>query len=317
MTDWHVFRGNGTPHAGVDHALGPPPPWRDFSARDKYRGRTYQAGPVEIEMVNAALWLRRPLLVTGPPGSGKSSLAYAVAHELELGPVLVWPINSRTTVTEGLYTYDALGRLREAQLAATRVDRLNDPPDIGRFIRLNALGTAMYPTPRPRVLLIDEIDKSDIDLTGDLLHVLEEATFEIPELVQQAPGEVKVYTSDTGVDRVPLYSGRVQCQSFPLIILTSNGERELAPAFLRRCLRLNMEPPNEQRLMAIVAAHLGRTNEELTKSLIQLFIKRQDSNRLMAIDQLLNAIYLVMHGRLADDLERSRVVDALLKELNR
>jgi MoxR-like ATPase len=321
MSDWYVFRGDGTPHSGIERVLDDAPPWRDFSKQSQdYRGRTYQADQLEIELVNVALRLRRPLLVTGPPGSGKSSLAYAVAHELLLGRVLVWPINSRTVLADGLYTYDALGRLREAQLAATHRSGLNDgAPDIGRFIRLNALGTALYPGDRPRVLLIDEIDKSDIDLPGDLLHVLEEGSFEIPELVQHASADaVHVHRSDPGGEPVPVAGGRVRCNQFPLIILTSNGERELPPAFHRLCLRLQMQEPDEKRLTAIVAAHLGETEDELTKRLISQFIERRRSNRLLAIDQLLNAVYLVAKGRLVGDQELSTViVNAVLQELNR
>src|SRR5262249_15133431 len=172
---------------------------------ERRRGKTYQSTPEEVELVNAALYLRRPLLVTGKPGTGKSTLVNAVAYELGLGPVLSWSITSRSTLQEGLYRYDAIARLQQASL----VDRLrqsgqegrttetdqddrdtesaaNDPTDIGQFIRLGPLGTALLPAERPRALLIDEIDKSDIDLPNDLLHVFEEGRFEIPELVRTA-----------------------------------------------------------------------------------------------------------------------------------
>src|SRR5687767_12832293 len=115
MSDWRIFRGVNSPHDGIAN-LPPPPPWRDFSRLADTRGDTYQASPGEVEIVNAALYLRRPLLVTGQPGLGKSSLAYAVAKELQIEPVLRWSINSRSTLAEGLYHYDALARLRDVNL---------------------------------------------------------------------------------------------------------------------------------------------------------------------------------------------------------
>src|SRR5262249_24910117 len=140
-----------------------------MSQKDQERGANYKASDNERELVNAAMVLRRPLLMTGKPGNGKSTLAYAVAWELNLGPVLRWPITTRATLQEALYRYDAVERLRDASMAGA-----GSAPQIGDYIRLGPLGTALIPAQRPRVLLIDEIDKSDIDLPNDLLNVLEE-----------------------------------------------------------------------------------------------------------------------------------------------
>ena len=136
MAEWHIFHKNHPPHDGIAR-LPDPPPWRDFRPREN-KTSTYQIGDEEVELVNAALYLRRPLLVTGRPGVGKSTLAGAIAEQLKLGPVLRWSINSRSTLAEGLYQYDALARLRDANLP----DNKEKAEDIGRYVQLGPLGTA-------------------------------------------------------------------------------------------------------------------------------------------------------------------------------
>ena len=186
------------------------------------RGQTYQIEHTEAERVNAALYLRRPLLVTGEPGTGKSSLAYSVAAELGLGEVLRWPIGSKTTLRAGLYQYDAIGRLQEANLReieARAGSGVAESVDIGSYIRLGPLGTALLPTRRPRVLLVDEFDKSDIDLPNDLLDVFEEGDHKIPELAR-LPSQhdpVIVMTADED-GHAEIVGGRVRCDAFPLVI---------------------------------------------------------------------------------------------------
>ncbi|WP_308197927.1 AAA family ATPase [Saccharopolyspora soli] len=240
-------------------------------------------------MVNAALYLRRPLLVTGRPGIGKSSLAYLIARELGLGRVLRWPITSRTELKAGLYHYDAIGRVQDAG-THRGADEL---PDIGEFIHLGPLGTALLPYRLPRVLLIDELDKSDLDLPNDLLNVFEDGEYEIPELVRLAKrqSEVKVLTSDKGGSAV-IVGGVVRCHAFPIVIITSNGEREFPPAFLRRCLRLHIEPPTVDQLGALVAAQFGDTDRVDVARLIGEFMERSEEVGGLASDQLLNAVHL-------------------------
>ncbi|NUO99412.1 MAG: MoxR family ATPase [Nonomuraea sp.] len=305
MTDWKIFTGTRTPHTRIS-ALPDPPPWRDFQGgpvlplpartpANLHQATTYRPTADAIDQVNAALYLRRPLLVTGPPGSGKSTLADAIAYELGLGPVLHWPITSRVTLRDGLYQYDPLTRL----YAASRTGESDD--DIGGYIRLGPLGTALLPYEHPRVLLIDEIDKSDIDLPNDLLTIFEKGEFEIVELARRAERTAEIMTAD-GTDRVTVTAGRVQARAFPLVVMTSNGEREFPPAFLRRCITLQLrQPEDEGELAAIVREHLRDLTAEqagLVDRLVAQFFSRKRLGEL-ATDQLLNAVYLCHHAALA------------------
>lgn len=324
--DWRIYRGDSRPHDRV-RRLPPPPPWRRFSPeagadgrreRDLQQAISYRPDESVIDRVNAAILLRRPLLVTGKPGSGKSTLAHNVAYELGLGSVLYWPISSNTTLQSGLYHYDAIGRLHETSLrgAGGREDTA-EPPDIGRYIRLGPLGTALVPGELPRVLLIDELDKSNIDLPNDLLNVFEEGRFTILEL-QRLPEEqsrVHVMTADGGA-RVPVDRGEVRCGNFPIVIITSNGEREFPPAFLRRCVRLSIEPPGPERLAEIVEAHLGVDARAASEELIEEFLVRRSEGAL-ATDQLLNAVYLATSGSRPPETKFKEILDTVLRPIER
>lgn len=327
-----IFRGTGREHDLID-SLDDPPPWRRFTEDAQLdRGKKYRASPEEIEVVNAAIYLRRPLLVTGKPGTGKSTLAYAVAYELGLGKVLSWPITTRSTLQQGLYTYDAVGRLQEtARLksdgGAPQSPRDEELTSIGRFIRLGPLGTAMLPQQprgeakkaRPRVLLIDEIDKSDIDLPNDLLNIFEEGSFEIPELLR-LPKEEKYRLADVlpsdSEEKVTIERGRVRSTTFPIVIMTSNGEREFPPAFLRRCLRLEIQPQTVSVLTDIVNDRLSpdaKMKDEVKKLIDDFYNQRTAQNKELATDQLLNGVYLLLHG--LDPQKRENLRQAIFRSL--
>ncbi len=345
---WWIYRGTGRPLHDIDlrDLLPDPPPWRSFDGgptqpapKEDHAELVRRLGPVEnswlshpdakeADAVNAALYLRRPLMLTGNPGVGKSTLAYRISRELRLGRVLRWPVSSRSTLRGGLYEYDAIGR---AQDSATRQgprparSRAGSPPgsstpagsSVGEYLHLGALGTALLPYELPRVLLIDELDKSDIDLPNDLLDVFEEGQYTIPELVRvrgREP-EVAVHIADPG-ERAIVTQGQVRCRAFPMIVITSNGEREFPPAFLRRCIRLEMADPDEERLADMVAAHFAERAGEHTAALIRDFLAYRGVHGSLAADQLLNSVFLATSGSYAADATWDRLLDLVWQRLS-
>jgi MoxR-like ATPase len=330
VSSWLIYTGDHASHDGITR-LPPPPPWRDFpggplvdppqgDSGAPHHAISYRPDPAAVEQVNAALYLRRPLLVTGRPGTGKSTLAYAVAHELGLGPVLHWPITSRVALRDGLYQYDPLSRLYAASRVQGQPDdhQVDAGDDIGRYVRLGPLGTALLPYERPRVLLIDEIDKSDIDLPNDLLTVFEKGEYEVPELARAAASDggessAEVLTAD-GTTKVTISRGRVRCRAFPLVIMTSNGEREFPPAFLRRCVTVELAEPDGDKLREIVQAHLGDLADD-SADLIQLFLERKSKGQL-ATDQLLHAVYLTHHAAQSGAVDQRALAERIMPFLS-
>lgn len=343
--NWQIFQGNTKPHNGIDRLLKvEAPSWRRFNnsiagvdsnsdadywkqlqkiaktrSQDLQRGQSFRVQQTQsnvIDAVNAALYLRRPLLITGKPGSGKTTLAYAIAYELKLGSVLVWSVTARSNLQQGLYQYDAIARLQDAQLSQTNSSELlteRDYRNIGQYIRLGPVGTAFLPSQRPRVLLIDEIDKSDINLPNDLLNLLEEGRYDIPELRRLAKrgNQTQTVESEDGLD-VTIQGGQVPCQAFPVVVMTSNGEREFPSAFLRRCVRVEMPTPEKDELVSIVKAHLGEALTQQFEAVIEDFVERNEQEEgNLATDQLLNTLYL-----LTQNADEKAIKDLLFNSLN-
>ncbi|MBI3074458.1 MAG: MoxR family ATPase [Deltaproteobacteria bacterium] len=200
--------------------------------------------------VNAAVALERPLLVKGEPGTGKTLLAQAVADALAL-PLITWHIKSTTKAVEGLYTYDVVARLNDARFGGS------DVSNIRKYIRLGPLGRALT-SDGPVVLLIDEVDKADLEFPNDLLRELDEMKFFIPELDE-------TYTA----------------QHRPIVLITSNAEKELPDAFLRRCVFHYIAFPDRERLKRIVRVHHPDLDDKLVDAAIDRFarLRGQDGLR--------------------------------------
>lgn len=201
-----------------------------------------------INAVNLTIFLeKRPLLIKGDPGSGKTRLAQAVAFELSL-PYEAWHVKSTSRARDGLYTYDAVRRLHDAQLAGrTKKGSTVDNP--ANYISLGPLGRAFNNEQRT-VLLIDEIDKADIDFPNDLLLELDEQRF----IIEETGEEIKAHQP-------------------PIVFITSNDEKDLPDAFLRRCLFHYIEFPSLPRLIDIVNAHFPASPPELVKAAVDHFLE--------------------------------------------
>jgi MoxR-like ATPase len=190
--------------------------------------------------VNAAIALERPLLIKGEPGTGKTVLAYEVAKALN-APLLTWHIKSTTKAQQGLYEYDAVTRLRDSQLGDVRVK------DVKNYIKRGKLWEAFTAPERP-VLLIDEIDKADIEFPNDLLQELDRMEFYVYETDETITAKIR-----------------------PLVIITSNNEKELPDAFLRRCFFHYIRFPDEETMNAIVDVHFPGIKKKLVAEALRVF----------------------------------------------
>ena len=195
--------------------------------------------------VNAAVLLRRPLLVKGEPGTGKTVLAHEIAKAVG-APLIEWNVKSTTKAQQGLYEYDAVARLRDGQLGDERVH------DIGNYIKKGKLWEA-FTAPQLPVLLIDEIDKADIEFPNDLLQELDRMSFDVYETKE-----------------------RIAAVERPIVVITSNNEKELPDAFLRRCFFHYIKFPDRDTKQAIIDVHFPGIQKILVSKAMDIFYEVRD-----------------------------------------
>ena len=212
----------------------------------KFEGTTSYIATDDLKVaVNAAITLQRPLLIKGEPGTGKTVLAHEVAAALN-APLLEWHIKSTTKAQQGLYDYDAVSRLRDSQLGDQRVH------DIANYIRRGKLWEAFISPQRP-VLLIDEIDKADIEFPNDLLQELDRMEFHVYETGEMITARLR-----------------------PVVIITSNNEKELPDAFLRRCFFHYIKFPEAETMRAIIEVHFPGLKSRLVSEALKIFYDIRD-----------------------------------------
>jgi MoxR-like ATPase len=251
---------------------------------------TYIATPDLMVAVNAAIALARPLLIKGEPGTGKTVLAEEIARSLGR-PLLRWHIKSTTKAQHGLYEYDAVARLRDSQLGDARVH------DIGNYILRGKLWDAFVAEASP-VLLIDEIDKADIEFPNDLLNELDRMEFYVYETRQTISAKVR-----------------------PIVVITSNNEKELPDAFLRRCFFHYIRFPDSETMARIVGVHYPNLRQDLLREALALFFEVREVPGLKkrpSTSELLDWLKLLEgESTKADSLRRERglppMYGALLK----
>ena len=243
---------------------------------------TYIADDDLMSVVNAAITLERPLLVKGEPGTGKTRLAHAVAEALG-HPLLTWHVKSTTKATDGLYHYDVVQRLNDSRFGDA------DVSDIRNYIRMGVLGRA-FSGDASSVVLIDEVDKADIEFPNDLLRELDEMAFHIPEIDETVAAKTR-----------------------PLVIITSNAEKELPDAFLRRCVFHYIAFPERERMTKIVRVHHPRLEQALLDAALDRFFAFRKTTGLRkppSTSELVDWITVLVHAGL--DPEKIRKDDPFL-----
>ena len=219
-----------------------------------------------MNAVNVSIALKKPLLIKGEPGTGKTMLAEAISQDLDMD-LIIWSIKSTTKAQDGLYVYDTVQRLYDSQFGE------GDVKDIAQYIKLGKLGEA-FTSDRQVVLLIDEIDKADLEFPNDLLWELDKMEFYINE------------TKET-----------IKTKHRPIVIITSNAEKELPDAFLRRCIFHYIEFPNEEKMADIIRVHYGDIDSKLMTKALEAFYKirgMKDLQKRPSTSELLDWIQALM-----------------------
>ncbi len=255
----------------------------------KFTGTDTYVATADLKVaVNAAITLERPLLVKGEPGTGKTVLAHEIAGALGR-PLIQWHIKSTVKAQQGLYEYDAVSRLRDSQLGDARVQ------DIGNYIIRGKLWEAFTAPDRP-VLLIDEIDKADIEFPNDLLLELDRMEFYVYE------------TRET-----------VKALARPIVVITSNNEKELPDAFLRRCFFHYIRFPDRETMQSIVDVHFPGIHKELVREALNVFYDVRETPGLKkkpSTSELLDWLKLLLAEDLPVEVLRQRDPGKLIPPLH-
>ena len=235
----------------------------------EFRGsQNYVADEELLRAVNIAMVLQKPLLIKGEPGTGKTMLAQAISQALDK-ELIIWNIKSTTKAQDGLYVYDVVQRLYDSQFGGQGVD------DIAKYVKLGKLGEA-FTADKQVILLIDEIDKADLEFPNDLLWELDRMEFYIPE------------TGET-----------VKAKHRPVVIITSNAEKELPDAFLRRCVFHYIAFPDKELMADIVRVHYPDLDEKLLTQVLEAFYKIRQLPQIKkkpSTSEIIDWIQALQHG---------------------